>query len=132
MKTRKYLLLFAMIFTACVFVGCSDDEEDISRNDIVGTWYATVIGGKATISLTFESDKTGSLHYCWDNVRYHTVGYAFPYSISGNKLKNKGTKVDNDPENGVSTYESSMDFTYSDGKLKGGDWSTDNGYTKIK
>lgn len=125
-----------MLFTACVFISCSDDEDDISKNDIskndiVGTWYATVNHGKADVSLTFESNKTGYLHYCWDNVRYHTVDYAFTYSISGNKIKTKGTFVETDPENGVSTNDGAMDFTYSGGKLTGGRWATDNGYAKV-
>lgn len=126
-KTIFRLLTMAMIaILSCQFASCSDDDDDIETADIVGNWYATVNNGKATISLTFNDNKTGYLHYCWDNVRYHTIDYSFTYKISGSTIKTSGTYVDYD--DGVS--EGSMDFSFSNGKITGGRWSTDNGYTK--
>lgn len=126
MKQYKLFGIIMMLMLGMSFVSCSDDDGDAGRSDIVGTWYATVNNGKATISLTFNDDKTGYLHYCWDNVRYHTVDYAFTYSISGNTIKTRGTFADSD--DGVS--EGSMNFTYSGGKITGGRWSTDDGYSR--
>lgn len=122
---KKYFLFFVMLLSACMNVSCTDDIEE---NEIVGTWHATVNGGKANISITFEPNNTGYLFYCWDNVNYHTIGYSFTYKISGKDIKTKGVFADSDPDEGE--YEGSMTLTYSGGKLTGGRWATDNGYTK--
>lgn len=103
---------------------CSDD--DISSNEIIGTWYATTSGGKASITLTFNSDHTGYLHYCWDNVRYHVIEYVFTYKINGNEIKTNGTVVDSDE--GESS--GSMNFKVVGDKIIGGRWHTDNDYSK--
>ena len=135
MINMKKILFYMMLVLSSCLLGCSDDDDKLSTNDddklstndIVGTWHATVGGGKASISLTFNSNKTGTLNYCWDNVIYHVVEYIFTYQISGNTIKTQGTYIDSDSDGDT---EGSMDFTYSNGKLTGGRWATDNGYTR--
>ena len=63
---------------------------------------------------------------CWDNVNYHVVEYAFTYKISGNEIKTSGKAFDS--SSGES--DESRTFTYANGKLTGGGWITDNGYTR--
>lgn len=123
MRKSIFYSIIMMLTFGLSFLSCSDDVETA---DIVGTWHATVSGGKANISLTFNSDKTGNLHYCWDNVNYHVVEYAFTYKISGNEIKTSGKAFDS--SSGES--DCSMTFTYANGKLTGGRWGTDNGYTR--
>ena len=127
MEMKRIFNLIVILFLGLTFAACGDDDDDVSSIDIVGTWHATVGNGKATITLTFENNNTGFLHYCWDTSnRYRTVDYAFTYKVSGNTIETSGTAVDS--EDGPS--EKSMKFTYSNGKLTGGSWATDNDYSK--
>lgn len=128
MKQIKFLaILFMAIVTCASFSACSDDDEDGGNvSDIVGTWYATVGNGKASISLTFNNDKTGILDYEWDNINYHRVIYSFTYTFSGGKINCNGTSVDSDG----SSDQESMTFEYSGGKITGGRWATDSPYKK--
>lgn len=123
-RLQTFVAIAMCICMAIALNSCGDD--DISSNDITGTWYATSSGGKASISLTFNSDKTGNLHYCWDNVRYHVIEYIFTYKISGNEIKTNGTFIDSD--DGESS--GSMNFKVVGDKITGGRWHTDNDYSK--
>ena len=116
-----------MALCAITFCACGGDDDDVASMDIIGTWHATVGNGKASITLTFENNNTGFLNYIWDtSYHYRTVNYAFTYKIHGNTIETTGTAVDS--EDGVS--EGNMKFIYSNGKLTGGRWATDNDYSK--
>ena len=126
-EMKNFFNLIVILFFGLTFAACGDDDDDVGSIDIVGTWHATVGNGKATITLTFENNNTGFLHYCWDtSSHYRTVDYAFTYKVSGNTIETSGTAVDS--EDGA--YDESMKFTYSNGKLSGGRWATDNDYSK--
>lgn len=101
-------------------------KEGGNLSDIVGTWYATTPTGKGSLTLTFNSNKTGTLDYEWNGINYTRAIYTSRHTYGGGKIKCKGTMVHS--SDGTSSEE--MTFEYSGGRITGGRWATGAPYQK--
>lgn len=90
-KQRKGMLFtIILVISNILLTACNNDEDNIIRNDIVGSWYGTrsyynpAAGTKYQyLSMKFESNGTGDLEYTTPS----SYSYAkFNYRISGSKI----------------------------------------------
>ena len=86
--------IFTVLLSFFCFIGCSDDDSEISKSDIEGTWYGirsyyNPVGGTKYQYLTvdFYSDGTGELKY--ESPVPVALAY-FEYHISDGNIICKG------------------------------------------
>lgn len=85
------LFLIILVTSNIMFIACSsNNDEEIMRNEIIGSWYGTrtyynpASGTKYQyLNMTFDSNSMGNLEYTAPS----SYSYAkFSYQISGNKI----------------------------------------------
>lgn len=104
MKTVNIFKFMTAVMTVVFLLGVtscgSDDKDDQASNipsNLYGTWSGSVTtqktGSVRSLSVTFNSDNTGSFRYS-SRVYYRVA--EFSYSMSGNTIKCKGVIVGED------------------------------------
>lgn len=64
--TKYLMMMVAMLAMSVSFSSCGDDEEDIEKVSIVGKWEQVNQAG-TVITVTFNSNRTGVVHYLYTN-----------------------------------------------------------------
>jgi hypothetical protein len=100
MKKFKYLLIMLVALT--VSVSCSDDNDDMGSNELVGTWGLSESDEGVAISIeaTFNANFKGTIASTFSfGGESETDNSNFTWSTEGNKLT---MIIDGDTE--ISTY----------------------------
>jgi len=64
--TKYLMMMIAMLAMSVSFSSCGDDDEDIEKVSIVGKWEQVNSAG-TVITVTFNSNRTGVVHYLYTN-----------------------------------------------------------------
>ena len=108
MKNYKiFYTLFMLLSMSLGFTACSDDDDDVSTNDLVGTWEAIWEEGyekwedgidewdeapEDQYRIIFNADGTYSSEYYYSGKWHEEV--IGTYSVKGNKLYGKNEEGD--------------------------------------
>ena len=91
---KKILLLAAVMFAAVTFSACSDDDDKMNPNNIIGTWqiieihendsYSDEIWPTENDYYTYTFNDNGTAILKWHDGSNEVYNYT--YSINGNVL----------------------------------------------
>ncbi len=80
-KFLRYFLVLTLVLSAGVFTSCEKDkaeDEVFEAGSIVGTWKQTNDAG-TKITLTFNKDTSGTLHFQYPNGDSSTERFSYDY-----------------------------------------------------
>lgn len=80
-KFLRYFLVLTLVLSAGVFTSCEKDkaeDEVFEAGSIVGTWKQTNDDG-TKVTLTFNKDTSGSLHFKYPNGDSSTERFSYDY-----------------------------------------------------
>lgn len=73
MKALKFSAVILLLSLCAGFFSCSDDDDDVNTNDLIGTWMVTNVKGHSKVdgkiddewNLTPEDQEFGEDHYLY-------------------------------------------------------------------